>query len=53
MLMAGEFLCGLPWGAWQTLSTTYAAEIAPIALRPYLTTFVNMCVSPGAKRMNG
>lgn len=48
MLMAGEFLGGLPWGAWQTLTTTYAAEIAPIALRPYLTTFVNMCVSPDA-----
>ncbi|KAK6864807.1 hypothetical protein PG990_005755 [Apiospora arundinis] len=47
MLMAGEFLCGLPWGAWQTLSTTYAAEIAPIALRPYLTTFVNMCWAIG------
>ncbi|KAK8049866.1 hypothetical protein PG994_011596 [Apiospora phragmitis] len=43
MLMAGECLCGLPWGAWQTLSTTYAAEIAPMALRPYLTTFVNLC----------
>jgi len=45
MLMAGEVLCGLPWGAFQTLTTTYAADIGPLALRPYLTTFVNMCVS--------
>lgn len=45
MLMVGEVLCGLPWGAFQTLTTTYAADIAPMALRPYLTTYVNMCVS--------
>lgn len=43
MLMAGEILCGIPWGAFQTLTTTYAAEVAPIVLRPYLTTYVNMC----------
>jgi MFS transporter, SP family, general alpha glucoside:H+ symporter len=43
MLLAGEILCGLPWGAFQTLTTTYAADVAPIALRPLLTTFVNAC----------
>ncbi|KAI1343234.1 putative maltose permease [Xylariaceae sp. FL0016] len=43
MLMVGEVLCGIPWGAFQTLTTTYAAEVSPMALRPYLTTFVNMC----------
>jgi SP family general alpha glucoside:H+ symporter-like MFS transporter len=43
MLLAGEILCGLPWGAFQTLTTTYAAEVSPIALRPYLTTWVNLC----------
>ncbi|KIX06842.1 uncharacterized protein Z518_04818 [Rhinocladiella mackenziei CBS 650.93] len=43
MLFAAEFLCGLPWGAFQTLTTTYAADVTPIALRPILTTFVNMC----------
>ncbi len=43
MLLAGEILCGLPWGAFQTLTTTYAAEVSPIALRPYLTTYVNLC----------
>jgi len=43
MLLAGEMLCGLPWGVFQTLTTAYAAEIAPQALRPFLTTYVNLC----------
>jgi MFS transporter, SP family, general alpha glucoside:H+ symporter len=43
MLFAGEILCGVPWGAFQTLTTTYAAEISPVVLRPYLTTYVNLC----------
>ncbi|GAA5912254.1 uncharacterized protein JCM6883_003296 [Sporobolomyces salmoneus] len=43
MLLVGEFLCGLPWGVFQTLTTAYAAEIAPAALRPFLTTYVNLC----------
>ncbi|KAH8892330.1 putative maltose permease [Thozetella sp. PMI_491] len=42
MLLVGEIICGFPWGAFQTLTTTYAADITPVALRPYLTTFVNM-----------
>ncbi|KAJ5288238.1 hypothetical protein N7478_003924 [Penicillium angulare] len=43
MLFAGEVLCGIPWGAFQILTTTYAAEVSPIILRPYLTTYVNLC----------
>ncbi|GAA6006959.1 hypothetical protein JCM11491_001455 [Sporobolomyces phaffii] len=43
MLLVGETLCGLPWGVFQTLTTAYAAEIAPAALRPFLTTYVNLC----------
>ncbi|KAJ4286376.1 hypothetical protein N0V88_008043 [Collariella sp. IMI 366227] len=43
MLFAGGILCGVPWGAFQTLTTTYAADVTPIPLRPILTTFVNMC----------
>jgi SP family general alpha glucoside:H+ symporter-like MFS transporter len=43
MLLAGEVLCGIPWGAFQTLTTTYAAEVSPVILRPYLTTYVNLC----------
>ena len=47
MLLVGEILCGFPWGAFQTLTTTYAADISPLALRPYLTTYCNLCVSFG------
>lgn len=43
MLLAGYVLSGLPWGVFQTLTTTYAAEVCPVSLRPYLTTYVNLC----------
>ncbi|KAM5456808.1 hypothetical protein MaudCBS49596_001049 [Microsporum audouinii] len=42
-LLAGEILCGLPWGVFQTLTITYASEVCPVALRGYLTTYVNFC----------
>ncbi|RMZ80418.1 hypothetical protein DV737_g3041, partial [Chaetothyriales sp. CBS 132003] len=42
MLLASQVLCGLPWGIFQTLSTTYAAEVMPVVLRSYLTSNVNM-----------
>lgn len=43
MLMASAILCGLPWGFFQTLSTTYASDVMPAVLRAYLTSNVNMC----------
>lgn len=43
MLLVSEIMCGLSWGIFQTLSTTYAAEVMPTALRAYLTSNVNMC----------
>jgi SP family general alpha glucoside:H+ symporter-like MFS transporter len=42
-LLAAEILCGIPWGVFQTLTITYASEVCPVALRGYLTTYVNMC----------
>jgi len=36
-------LSSLPWGIFQTITTTYAAEVTPVSLRPYLTTYVNLC----------
>ncbi len=42
-LLAAEILCGIPWGIFQTLTITYASEVCPVALRGYLTTYVNMC----------
>lgn len=43
MLVAGQVLCGIPWGVFQTLTVGYAAEVCPIQLRGYLTAYVNMC----------
>jgi SP family general alpha glucoside:H+ symporter-like MFS transporter len=43
MLFAAEILCGIPWGVFQTLTVTYAAEVSPLILRPYLTTYANLC----------
>jgi SP family general alpha glucoside:H+ symporter-like MFS transporter len=42
-LLVAEILAGLPWGVFQTLTITYAAEVCPIALRGHLTTYVNFC----------
>jgi SP family general alpha glucoside:H+ symporter-like MFS transporter len=42
-LLVAEILCGIPWGIFQTLTITYASEVCPIALRGYLTTYVNFC----------
>lgn len=48
VLVAGEVLCGMPWGAFQSVTPAYASEVAPVVLRPYLTTFINMCWVIGA-----
>lgn len=42
-LLIGEILCGLCWGVFQTQTTTYAAEVTPVCLRAYLTSYVNLC----------
>lgn len=43
MLLVGEILCGIPWGCLQTITTAYASEVCPVRLRPFLTTYVNLC----------
>lgn len=43
VLLVGYILSGLPWGVFQTLTITYASEVCPVALRGYLTTYVNFC----------
>lgn len=43
VLLVGEILIGIPWGVFQTVTTTYAAEVCTVILRPYLTTYVNLC----------
>ncbi|KAI1438432.1 putative MFS alpha-glucoside transporter [Xylaria sp. CBS 124048] len=42
-LQVAEILCGIPWGVFQTLTITYASEVCPVALRGYLTTYINAC----------
>ncbi|KAI5920992.1 sugar transporter [Camillea tinctor] len=42
-LQVAEILCGIPWGVFQTLTITYASEVCPVALRGYLTTYINCC----------
>jgi MFS transporter, SP family, general alpha glucoside:H+ symporter len=41
-LQVAEILAGIPWGVFQTLTITYASEVCPVALRGYLTTYVNL-----------
>lgn len=43
VLQTGQVLMGIPWGVFQTLTTSYAAEVTPTHLRAYLTTYVNLC----------
>lgn len=42
-ILASNILLGIPWGIFQTLTITYASDIAPVILRPFFTTYVNMC----------
>ena len=46
-------MCGIPWGAFQTLSTTYASEVVPTVLRPYVTAYVCMCWGGGILLSSG
>jgi MFS transporter, SP family, general alpha glucoside:H+ symporter len=43
MLLAAIILNGIPWGFFQTLSTSYASDVTPVALRAYVTSNVNLC----------
>ncbi|KAJ8111617.1 hypothetical protein OPT61_g5838 [Boeremia exigua] len=43
MVVAGSCLLGIPFGIFQTLTVTYASDITPAAIRPYLTTYINLC----------
>ncbi|ORY20871.1 trehalose transport-related protein [Naematelia encephala] len=42
MLYAAEFMMGVPWGMFQTLTTAYASEICPINMRGYLAAWASM-----------
>ena len=63
VLMAGEILCGLVWGQFSISGATYASEVCPLALRAYLTSYINItwilgqliaaCVLRGVSGMEG
>ena len=42
-LVAGQILCGLPWGIFATAAPAYASEVLPMSLRVYMTSWTNMC----------
>lgn len=46
-ILAGAFLCSIPWGCFATMGPGYAAEVCPLVLRGYLTAFVNLCWATG------
>lgn len=46
-LLAGYILEGIPLGVFQTLTIAYASEVCPVALRGYLTTWVNFSWGAG------
>lgn len=43
VMLVGQILCGLPWGVFATTGPSYAAEVTPLAIRGYLTSYVNLC----------
>ena len=43
VLLAGQVLCGIPWGIFAVMGSSYASEVCPLALRGFLTSFVNIC----------
>ncbi|GAM85461.1 hypothetical protein ANO11243_034680 [Dothideomycetidae sp. 11243] len=53
VLAFGEAMCGIPWGVFQTLSTSYASEVVPTVLRPYVTAYVCMCWGAGILLSSG
>ncbi|PLB47395.1 sugar transporter [Aspergillus steynii IBT 23096] len=53
ILAWSEAMCGISWGVFQTLSTTYASEVVPTILRPYVTAYVCMCWGAGILLSSG
>ena len=47
MLLIGQMLCGFTWGVYATTGPAYASEVCPLALRGYLTVYINLCWAMG------
>lgn len=48
VLLAGQVLCDTPWGMVAIMGSSYASEVCPLALRGFLTSFVNISGSLGS-----
>ncbi|RSH93089.1 hypothetical protein EHS25_007442 [Saitozyma podzolica] len=48
MLLAAEAIAACAWAIFNTLTAAYAAEICPIQLRGYSTSFISMCWGMGS-----
>lgn len=47
VLLVGQILCGMTWGVFATTGPAYASEVCPLALRGYLTCYINLCWTIG------
>lgn len=45
--LVGQLFCSIPFGIFATSAPAYAVEVAPLALRGYLTAYINMCFCAG------
>ncbi|KAI6781951.1 Maltose permease-like protein [Emericellopsis cladophorae] len=43
ILLVGQTLCNVPWGVFATTGPSYAAEVTPLAIRGYMTSYINLC----------
>jgi SP family general alpha glucoside:H+ symporter-like MFS transporter len=41
--LLGQFFCNIPWGVFATTGPAYAAEVTPLAIRGYVTAYINLC----------
>ena len=47
ILLLGNTLFSVPMGIFATTGPSYAAEVTPVALRAYLTAYINLCWCTG------
>lgn len=47
VLLVGNTLFSVPMGIFATTGPSYAAEVTPVALRAYLTAYINLCWCTG------
>jgi MFS transporter, SP family, general alpha glucoside:H+ symporter len=53
VLTASEYLSGVVWGTYQVLIPTFASELMPTKLRPFLTGYINACYNIGGLIASG